>query len=70
MERKKITIVGDAGCGKTCAFISYLNGKFSKEYLPTVVDNYATNIEISGETHTFDLFDTSGNEAYDILRQG
>jgi len=34
-QRAKIVIVGDGAVGKTCLFITYAQGKFPEEYVPT-----------------------------------
>ncbi|KND94609.1 GTP-binding protein rhoC [Tolypocladium ophioglossoides CBS 100239] len=67
---KKIVVVGDGGCGKTCLLISYSQGYFSEKYVPTVFENYITypTHPPTGKTVELALWDTAGQEEYDRLR--
>uniref|UniRef100_A0A8C6N4M0 Transforming protein RhoA n=1 Tax=Mus spicilegus TaxID=10103 RepID=A0A8C6N4M0_MUSSI len=56
--RKKLVIVGDGACGKTCLLIV-----FSKDQFPEVYD-----IEVDGKQVELALWDTAGQEDYDCLR--
>ena len=68
MDTIKCVVVGDGAVGKTCMLISYASNKFPLDYVPTVFDNYAVNLVISGESYRLGLFDTAGQEEYDRLR--
>ncbi|XP_035217753.1 ras-like GTP-binding protein RHO [Stegodyphus dumicola] len=66
--RKKLVIVGDGACGKTCLLIVFSKDQFPEVYVPTVFENYVADIEIDGELVQLALWDTAGQEDYDRLR--
>ncbi|KAH7718547.1 transforming protein RhoA [Aphelenchoides avenae] len=70
--RKKLVIVGDGACGKTCLLMVFRNDYFPDIYLPTVFENSVADIEVNtahGQQQVeLALWDTAGQEDYDRLR--
>jgi len=66
---KKLVVVGDGAVGKTCLLMSYSGKPFNPQYVPTVFDNYTTEIDLpSGQSIRLSLWDTAGQEEYDRIR--
>jgi len=67
-SRKKLVIVGDGACGKTCLLIVFSKDQFPDIYVPTVFENYVADIEVDDKNIELTLWDTAGQEDYDRLR--
>nr|CAH7721830.1 unnamed protein product [Callosobruchus chinensis] len=65
---RKFVVVGDGACGKTCLLTTFSQNEFPEEYVPTVFEAYAKDIEVDGQKMTLALWDTAGEEDYDRLR--
>ena len=47
--RKKLVIVGDNECRRTCLLIVFSKNQFPEKYVPTVFENYTVDIEVDGK---------------------
>ena len=67
--KKKLVIVGDGACGKTCLLNVFACGEFPGEYVPTTYGNWVARVELD-TTNVVELvlWDTAGQEEYDRLR--
>ena len=65
---KKIVIIGDGACGKTCLMLVYEKGVFPETYIPTIFENTTKLVEYDGKSMELRLWDTAGQEEYERLR--
>lgn len=66
--RKKLVIVGDGACGKTCLLIVFSKDQFPEVYVPTVFENYIADIEVDGkQVCTFDTFVSSLEDIMSVI---
>ncbi|XP_075430199.1 transforming protein RhoA-like isoform X3 [Ascaphus truei] len=66
--RKRLVVVGDGACGKTCLLIVFSKDEFPESHIPTVFENYVADIEVDGKRVELALWDTAGQEDYNRLR--
>ena len=62
--RKKLVIVGDGMCGKTCLLVTFSKDEFPIIYVPTVFDTFVADIEVDGKQIELALWDTAGINVY------
>ncbi|XP_009640831.1 ras-like GTP-binding protein RHO [Egretta garzetta] len=58
--RRRLTVVGDDCCGKTCLLFALCHEQLPKSYEPTVFDAYTTDTEVDGKEVKLILFDVAG----------
>ena len=68
-ESIKCVVVGDACAGKTALIIAYGEGRFPTEFVPTVSDSYDGKVEYDGKEIQLNIWDTSGMQEYEYIRQ-
>ena len=51
--QKKLVIVGDGSCGKTCLLTRFSKDQFLEDYVPTVFDTDVADIEVEGKQVQF-----------------
>ena len=56
LMRKKLVIVGDGGCGKTCLLIVFSKDQFPDIYVPTVFENYVADFEVEGKQVSWERY--------------
>ncbi|KFO69745.1 Rho-related GTP-binding protein RhoB, partial [Cuculus canorus] len=68
--QRKLTVVGDDRCGKTCLLFALRHEPLPKSYEPTLFDTYTTDTEVDGKEMKLILCDVAGkNEfSYQSLR--
>lgn len=47
--RRKLVVVGDGACGKTCLLMVFSKDEFPEVYVPTVFDNYVADMNVDGQ---------------------
>ena len=56
--RKKLVIVGDGACGKTCLLTVFKKNEFLETYIPTVFESDVADISVDGKKIELLLWDT------------
>ncbi|OON15714.1 Miro-like protein, partial [Opisthorchis viverrini] len=67
---RKVVVVGDGMVGKTALLQAYVQDIFDSDYIPTVFETTAKDVELEDGRHiTLGLWDTGGQEEFDQIRQ-
>lgn len=64
----QLTLIGDGACGKTTSVLAWQKKEKNDDYIPTVVENYVTNISINGKEVSLKIVDTAGQEDFSNFR--
>ncbi|CAF3839842.1 unnamed protein product [Adineta steineri] len=67
-ERRKVVIVGDAMCGKTCLLFAFKDDQFVSTSGITMLNKYQKNVQIDEKIIDFIFYDTTGIEHYENFR--
>lgn len=62
--RRKLTVVGDDRCGKTCLLFALRHEQLPQSYEPTLCDAYTTDTEVDGKEMSLILFDVAGKNEF------
>lgn len=68
-ESVKCVVIGDGAIGKTSLIVSYTTNDYPQEYKPTVHDFYTVQLTVEERPITFQLFDTAGQEQFNVIRR-
>lgn len=68
IHSKKMVIVGDGVCGKTCLSSVMLENKFPEIYTPTVFENKMKDLVIDNKHVELTVWDTAGQDDYEKIR--
>ncbi|NXT95750.1 RHOA protein, partial [Anhinga rufa] len=62
--RRKLTVVGDDRCGKTCLLFALRHEQLPKSYEQTLFDAYTTDTKVDGKEMKLILFDVAGKNEF------
>lgn len=62
--RRKLTVVGDDRCGKTCSLFALHHEQLPKSCEPTLFDAYTTDIEVDRKEMKLILFNVAGKNEF------
>jgi GTPase SAR1 family protein len=48
-KTRKLVVVGDGMCGKTCLLYAFMHKTFDPLHTPTIFDTYATKIQVDAK---------------------
>jgi small GTP-binding protein len=48
-KTRKLVVVGDGMCGKTCLLYASMHQTFDLSHTPTIFETYATDIQVDGK---------------------
>jgi len=67
--RKKVVIIGDGACGKTCLAKVYQDKMFDEKHIPTIIQNFLSEeIEVNNKKYELAIWDTAGQQEFAALR--
>ncbi|KAI9502095.1 hypothetical protein GGI25_003600 [Coemansia spiralis] len=70
VARRKVVVIGDGACGKTCLLHVFRDGEFppDDQYIPTIFETWVADMLVDERRIELALWDTAGQEELDRLR--
>ena len=66
--RKKLVVLGDGACGKTCLLAVFSEGVFPETHTPNRWDTLIVDVEADGKHVELSLCDTTSQDYFERLR--
>ena len=60
----RCVVIGDQRVGKSNLILSFAQGIFNTEYVPTVFDHYSCEVNVEGTGTKLEFWDMSGSEEH------
>ena len=60
IEEIKLVVVGDEDVGKTTLLLTYVTRKYPSDCIPTVFDNYGSEVMVDSQSYKLHLCDERG----------
>jgi len=65
---KKVVLIGDGSCGKSCFLFRFTDNEFQEGYIPTIFENITKEYDLNGQKKELKIWDTAGQDDYSRIR--